>query len=86
MLVRSTNDVASVSSGGRGGNRFDRVILGDFGCEASGEDGSLGWCGSGEHFCGADVVIGSPRRGTGSRVSVESWRDRNPAEPEAVRV
>ena len=69
---RSGSDVAGVGSGGgRSGNGLGRVILGEFRCEVGGKDGGLGWSRSGELFYGTDVVIGSLRRGTRSRMSAE---------------
>jgi len=61
---RSGSNVASIGGGGgRSGNGFGRVILGEFRCEVGGKGGSLGWGWSGELFYGTDVVIGSLSRG-----------------------
>jgi len=69
---RSRRDVTGVSgSGGRSGNWFRRIVLGEFRSEVGGEGGSL-WCSrSGELFYGTDVVIGSLRRGSRSRMSFD---------------
>ena len=57
---RSRSDVTGISGGGgRSGNGFGGIVLGEFRSEVGGEGGSLRWSGGGELFHGSDVVIGS---------------------------
>jgi len=62
---RSGGNVAGIGGGGgRSGDGFRRVVLGEFRGEVGGEGRSLWWGGSGELFYGTDVIIGSLRRWT----------------------
>jgi len=48
---RSGSNVSSISGDGRrGGNRFGRILLGEFRCEVGGKGWSLRWSGGGELF------------------------------------
>ena len=66
-ICRPRSDMASISGiggcGGRSGNGFGLIVLGEFRSEVGGEGGSLGWSGSGELFYGTDMVICSLRGG-----------------------